>query len=154
MTNDDATRILCQFCDHTLPKAQWTHDAHLAACWAVVATTPAPDALEYLRNAIRSYNEATGVANTATSGYHETLTAYFVYAVAGLQAESVNAVLVAPRCRRDAPLQHWSRSRLFSECARSMWVEPDLEPLPPAVERSMDQAALSVKRESDRERCA
>ncbi|MEO1056634.1 MAG: hypothetical protein AAFY28_06930 [Actinomycetota bacterium] len=154
MTNDDATHILCHFGDHTLPKAEWTHDAHLAACWAVVATTSAPDALGFLRNAIRSYNEATGVANTPTSGYHETLTAYFVYTVAGLQADSVDAVLAAPRCRRDAPLRHWSRSRLFSECARSMWVEPDLEPLPPAVERSMEQAALSVKRETGRGRCA
>ncbi|MEM1334580.1 MAG: hypothetical protein AAGG08_14095, partial [Actinomycetota bacterium] len=82
-----------------------------------------------LRVAIRSYNEATGVENTATSGYHETITRYFVQAVAALRADDLATVLGARSCERGAPLRHWSRPILFGPAARARWVEPDLRPL-------------------------
>lgn len=129
MPDGASTRLFERFCDRSLPKTDWTHEAHLTACWVALSTRSEAEALEFLRDAIRSYNTATGVENTATEGYHETLTAYYVHAVASVDAAAVDDVFAASECSRDAPLAHWSRERLFGELARAQWVEPDLAPL-------------------------
>ncbi len=102
----------------------------LIRCWMTRQRHPEADAAAFLRKAIRRYNEATGVVNTETAGYHETLTRYYVGAVAGLRAASIDEVLEAPECQIDAPLRFWSRDRLFSVDARARWAGPDLMPLP------------------------
>jgi len=135
MIDSHTSRLFRRFCDRSLPRSQWTHEAHLGVCWAALDTRQPATALAFLRDQIRSYNEATGGANTPTSGYHETLTAYFVHAVAELRADTIDEVLAAPRCRREAPLRHWSRDRLFSRQARATWVDPDLEPLTSWISR-------------------
>src|SRR5512146_44410 len=59
--------------DRTLPKSDWTHAAHFAAAlWLLRHRGDA--AFSDMPPLIRAYNEATGVANTDTSGYHETIT--------------------------------------------------------------------------------
>jgi hypothetical protein len=87
---------------------------------------------------IRAYNVATGLANTVTSGYHETIT------IASLRATHswlrdrpgvaeyliLNEMLATPVGRSDWLFKYWSKAVLFSPTARSGWVEPDLEPLP------------------------
>lgn len=118
------------FCDRTLAKSDWTHEAHLRVCWAALATRDPGATVEFLRDAIKSYNEATGVGNTPTSGYHETLTRYYVEAVASLDSDRIDHVIGSPRCSRHAPLRHWSRDALFSPAARARWIEPDASPLP------------------------
>jgi hypothetical protein len=87
-------------------------------------------ALEHLRTAIRSYNESVGTANTDTDGYHETITRYYVGAVAAVRDLPLADVLAHPTCSRTAALDHWSRDLLFSVDARRHWIEPDLHPLP------------------------
>jgi hypothetical protein len=60
--------------DRTLPKSVWTHAAHFAsAVWLIRHQGRIFTARE-LPGFIRAYNEATGVANSETSGYHETIT--------------------------------------------------------------------------------
>ena len=125
-----AELILAHFSDCTLPKPQWTHEAHVVVCWGVLQEMEPEHALTHLRQAIRRYNEATGVANTTTDGYHETITAYYVGAVASLLPCDVTDALAAARCRRSAPLDHWSPAALFTPTARAGWVDPDLVPLP------------------------
>ena len=138
MNERDATRLVDEFERLRLPKPQWTHEAHLVVCRATLQGLDPAGALAHLRGAIRAYNDATGVANTDTSGYHETLTAYYVGAVDAAAPLSLDGLLAHPACTRTAPLTHWSRARLFSVEARRAWVEPDLEPLgwwwPDAVE--------------------
>lgn len=129
-----------RFCDRSLPKSDWTHEAHLRVCWAALAARDHTETIDFLRDAISSYNEATGVANTPTGGYHETLTRYFVGAVARLDAEQISTVLDAPRCRTTAPLAHWSSDLLFGHDARARWMPPDLAPLGwPTLDRSDDE---------------
>jgi hypothetical protein len=60
--------------DRTLPKSRWTHAAHFAAAIWVLMCRPDLEAPIALPPAIRAYNESTGVANTDTGGYHETIT--------------------------------------------------------------------------------
>ena len=130
MPDSKSLRTFEAFCDLTLPKADWTHEAHLVVCRvALVGRTPA-ETVDFLRDGIRAYNRATGVENTDSSGYHETLTRYYVAAVASLRTARLDDVLAAPCCATAAPLRHWTRAVLFSPAARADWVAPDLAPLP------------------------
>jgi len=72
-------RALAAFLDAwrggTLPKAAWTHAAHVAVCAAEAWPDVPLEALAArMKAGILAYNTAVGTANTATSGYHETLT--------------------------------------------------------------------------------
>ena len=110
----------------TLPKAAWTHEAHLAFGYATVRRHGVMDALPILRASIRRYNESTGVANTESSGYHETLTAYYCGAVALLQRDGhlLDDVVVHPLTSRVAPFEYWDRDLLMATPARLRWLEP------------------------------
>lgn len=123
----------------TLPKPEWTHEAHLGTCaWLILER---PDILPErdLGDLIRAYNISVGGVNDETQGYHETITQVFIRGVRmslaategqdGL-AVRVNALLIGPQGRRDWPLRFYSRELLFSVEARMGWVEPDLQPLP------------------------
>jgi hypothetical protein len=87
-------------------------------------------ALDALRAAIPAYNESVNGpgANTDTSGYHETITCYYAWAVASVVADggALDAVLADARTRREGPLAYWRRETLFSTAARRAWVAPDL----------------------------
>ena len=130
LDRDIPTRLVDAFHARTLPRREWTHEAHLVVCWYTLRERDVDGTVDALRTAIRSYNEATGTPNTETSGYHETLTRYYVLAIARHGGRGLDEVMQAPECRRDAPLRHWSRELLFSPTARRQWVEPDLVPLP------------------------
>ena len=108
--------------DRTLPKSEWTHAAHFAAaCWLLCRSDM--NALRDMPGVIRAYNEATGVANTDTSGYHETITlASLRAAKTWLDAhcdrplyESLNALLASEYGRSDWLLAYWSKAL----CSRS-----------------------------------
>jgi hypothetical protein len=124
--------------ERTLPKAQWTHAAHFAAALWMLHEHRELNASRLMPAWIRAYNEATGVNNTDTGGYHETITQASLRAArAFLEAqktlalhEMCNRLLDSPLGSPDWPLKYWSRARLFSVEARRGWLEPDLEPLP------------------------
>ena len=136
--HDDAIRKMGEgMLACTLPKAEWTHEAHIAAtCWLILERPDiAPE--RDLPALIRRYNISTGGVNDATQGYHETITQLFIRTLratlAGGEgrglAERVNAVLQGPEGRRDWPLRFYSRALLFSPEARLGWVEPDMAAL-------------------------
>lgn len=118
----------------TLPKAEWTHEAHLAACAWLVLERPDVALESELPGIISAYNVAVGGENTDTAGYHETLTQLYIIGVRrflrGCAAEGllakVNALLSSEIARRSWPLRFYSRELLFSVAARRGWVEPDL----------------------------
>jgi hypothetical protein len=123
--------------DRSLPKVEWTHAAHFAAaCWLLRRQDM--HAMCTMPGLIRAYNEATGVANTNTSGYHETITVASLRATRAWLAtrmdralhEALNELLASEYGRSDWLLAFWSRPLLFSVAARTTWVEPNLQPLP------------------------
>lgn len=133
----DAFVLRFQWC--TVPKAEWTHHAHLAVGTWHVQRLGAAAALPVLRAGIRALNESNGVANTETNGYHETITCAYVHLIAGFLAGGppattlalrVQALLGSPLARKDALLGYYSRDLLFSPRARRQWILPDLQPLP------------------------
>lgn len=124
-----------------LPKARWTHHAHLIVGLWYITHHGHPGALPVVRQRIRAFNEAVGTANTDTGGYHETLTRFFLGGIAGHLArhpgvplaDLASSLLRSPMADKDWPLTRYTRERLFSVTARLAWVEPDLpaSPMPP-----------------------
>jgi hypothetical protein len=133
----DIERIGLGVLTRTLPKPEWTHAAHFAAAFWLLSRSDR-DARREMPGLIRAYNEATGVANTDNSGYHETITlASLRVARAWLDARphkalhaSLAELLASDYGRSDWLLAYWSRPLLFSVEARRAWVEPDLRPFP------------------------
>jgi hypothetical protein len=123
--------------DRSLPKSSWTHAAHFAAALWLLRGCGAL-AMQSMPPLIRAYNEATGVPNTDTSGYHETITLASLRAARAWLADRpevalhvvLDEMLKTPFGRSDWLFNYWSRPVLFSVAARQAWVEPDLRPLP------------------------
>ncbi len=124
--------------ERTLPKSEWTHAAHFAAAiWLL--DHPDIDPFKDMPGFIRAYNEATGVENTDTDGYHETITLASLRAAkhildnapAGRSLfEIVNDLLASPYGSPGWILDYWSKEVLFSINARKTWIDPDQVPLP------------------------
>lgn len=132
---DDIAKFIRDFEACTLPRARWTHQAHLlVGLWYLSNHSP-DKALAIVRMRIRAYNEAVGTANTDTSGYHETLTRLFLNGIAAHMdqhsdaslPDSLALLLEAPLARNEWPLWYYSRERLYSVLARRQWVAPDLK---------------------------
>jgi len=139
--NSDAEveRIGRRLLDGSLPKAEWTHAGHFAAALWLLRARPDLDASREMPAIIRAYNLATGVANTDSGGYHESITQASLHMARRILADrspneplhEVHAALMAsPLGQKDWPLAYWSHTRLFSVEARRGWVDPDLQPLP------------------------
>jgi hypothetical protein len=124
--------------DRTLPKAAWTHSAHFAAVMWLLQCRPELKVSREMPGLIRAYNEATGGANTDTSGYHETITQASIRAarafLSGAPPQPLfvtcNALMRSYLGQPEWLLDYWTRSRLFSVEARRAWIEPDIRRLP------------------------
>ena|ERR1700722_15288680 len=136
-SDEEIGHIARQLLDRSLPRSAWTHSAHFAAALWLLKRRGL-HAMREMPPLIRAYNEATGTANTDSSGYHETITIASLRAAhAWLRnrpgaAEYVilNEMLETPIGRSDWLFKYWSKPVLFSAAARAAWIEPDLEPLP------------------------
>jgi hypothetical protein len=138
-TEPDIARIAAGVLDRTHPYPEWTHAAHVAAALWLLRH---PNVLRRhggIEPIIRGYNEAVGVPNSDTRGYHATITIASLRATAHALAQAapdaplapiLAALLASPLGRSRWLLAHWSEPRLMSVEARRGWLEPDLAPLP------------------------
>ncbi len=122
----------------SLPKSEWTHAAHFAAAVALLSERGLRAAETDMPGLIRSYNDATGVENSDTDGYHETITLAslrvahtFVVAATPnkMLFEITNTIMASPLGTPGWLIKYWSKEKLFSVEARRSWQEPDLKPL-------------------------
>jgi hypothetical protein len=134
---DEVVELIREFEASTLPRARWNHRAHLTVALWYASRLDADTALEAVRHGILRLNEACGVVSTPTSGYHETITRFYMQVVGHFvktEREGDWAVranrLIDRFGEKDLPLRHYSKDRLMSTAARAEWVEPDLSPLP------------------------
>lgn len=122
----------------TLERADWTHEAHLAACLYLLTERPDVNVDGEIAGIISRFNESVGGVNDDAAGYHDTITHAFVAGVrlllrdapGGGLAARVNALLLSPMGRRDWPLAFYTPELLFSVEARRSFVAPDRAPLP------------------------
>jgi hypothetical protein len=122
----------------THPYLNWTHLAHCAATLYLLLRKPEWVLEEKMPEIIRKYNSAIGVANTDTTGYHETLTIFYIRAIRDFLATegkglgpamALAALRQSPIGIREFVFDFYSREQLFSTTARREWVEPDIKPL-------------------------
>src|SRR3954468_6601064 len=92
----------------TLPRAEWTHEAHLAATTYLLLRRPDVDLEKELPGLIRRYNESVGGVNSDTEGYHETITRAFLHGARLFLSEAdpkaplhelINELLMSPMGR-------------------------------------------------------
>ena len=123
---------------HTLPAKDWTHEAHLTTGLWYVFHDGYEKALCKIRSGIISYNLAVGGKNTPDSGYHETITLFWMWLLdqfvehfgkdkefEEVRKAFINSIYTSAR----VPLQFFSKAHLMSTAARGRWVEPDLQEL-------------------------
>lgn len=129
--------LIREFDACTLPRHQWDHQVHLTVALWYLTHYSQPEATNYIRNGIQRYNLAQGIKTTKDSGYHETITLFWIQIVRrylsvgtanGSFVDIANALLHSYRNPR-LPLEYYSRERLMSWDARRSWVEPDLKPI-------------------------
>jgi hypothetical protein len=130
--------IATKFDNKTLPKQEWTHHAHMAVALAkLYPHNSVEQTLPMMRDGIKAYNIAVGTENTDTSGYHETLTVFWLQVVQAYCAafqpkgieEMYDSLIQTSLATTNFPLQFYSRELLFSTHARHQWIEPDIQGL-------------------------
>lgn len=134
-------RVKSEFLSRTLPKQEWTHEAHLrVGLWHLLHYSPS-ESMARLRHSIKKYNVSCRIKNTDSQGYHETITRFYVLLIEQfletniqLVNERINVDLLANRLiesygDRSLIFKYYSRDRLLSKTARHEWVEPDLKSL-------------------------
>ena|ERR1041384_2502572 len=132
--NNDIAQLVCEFEACTLARERWTHEAHLVVGLWYLVRHEAGAATALIRAGIKRYNQACGIVQTETSGYHETITLFYVRVIScylarapkGATIDELVRGLLATCGDRQLPLKYYSRERLFSAAARTSWVEPDL----------------------------
>jgi hypothetical protein len=133
---EEIESFIVAFEARTLPKPCWTHQAHLIVALWYNLRHRADEALDLVRENIKRYNEAVGTLNTETSGYHESITVFYMWAVrqfivdAGPEASLVELAnrLISGKCAaRSFPFEYYSRELLLSTEARLRRVEADVK---------------------------
>jgi hypothetical protein len=77
-TELEIDKFLAAFEGCTLPKARWTHGAHLLTGACYVHALGQIAAIDRMRICVKRYTDSVGGKNTETSGYHETITIAWV----------------------------------------------------------------------------
>jgi hypothetical protein len=117
----------------TLPREEWTHAAHVAMGAHYVFLLGEADALARMRQRVRAFNEAVGTINSTTSGYHETLTRFWIAVLARMRAvhpteselEYVQRAVTTYGSRGDLHRTYYTFDVVKSADARLNWVAPD-----------------------------
>lgn len=134
----EIVRLVEQFEDHSLPHGEWNHRAHLTVSLWYMLHYDEAEASSRMIDGIRAYNHAHGIRQTRCSGYHETITLFwltitrrFVRQVSQHESklDLVNEFLDRHEGQGALIFEYYSRERLFSWHARQCWLEPDLRPI-------------------------
>ena len=137
LTHDEIERLVREFEDCSLPRAEWTHRAHLTVALWYLFHHSGEEATIRIRNGIKRFNAAHGVVMTRDSGYHETMTLFWTLVIgkfilldgAGLSLLELANKMIERLDNSRLPFDYYSRERLLSWQARTSWIEPDLKPL-------------------------
>ncbi len=125
--------LIERFETRSLSKSDWTHAAHLTVALFYCASHPLGTARNLMRDGIFWLNDSHGTENSDTSGYHETLTWFWMDVVDNFihgrpkgepLYQMANALV--NEFDSDLPLRVYSRELLFSVTARRCYVAPDL----------------------------
>jgi hypothetical protein len=129
MTDVELTRALER---GEIANENFHHVSHLHVAWVYLAeSSSVGEAANKMRDTLRRFAAAAGNPEK----YHETITLFWVHflsrsyvASRGERLEDI--VRANPQLlEKNFPLAYYSAERLFSDEARTSWVDPDLKPL-------------------------
>jgi hypothetical protein len=123
-----------RFEDCKVSPAQFNHRAHIRLAYVYLSEHDTDAAYQLMKRSLLSFLEHNGVG---VSKYHETITRAWIEAVRHFMERSPdsetfdkfieqNSVMLDSKIM----LTHYSAEVLFSDEARSRFVEPNLEPIP------------------------
>src|SRR5579872_682618 len=132
--------LLRQFQDLTLPFDQWTHRAHVKVAYLHLLKYSYNEALARISAGIKKYNAHNNVPESETSGYNQTTTTAFLHLIAAIMraykhthpvknADEFCDVHTQLMSRNVLRFFYSPRQRMHPD-AKTMFVEPDLAPLP------------------------
>jgi hypothetical protein len=133
---DDDDSLWSAFEARTLTQAEWTHESHLRTAFLFAQRFGLDEAHLRMRAGIIRLNERHGLVETSARGYFETLTRVWLILVsdARLRTGALSSRELLERCPalldRTLPLRHYSKALLATARARSIFIDPDLAPLP------------------------
>jgi hypothetical protein len=130
MTDEELTRALER---GEITNHSFNHTSHLHVAWFYLSESGSVDeAANKMRQTLRRFAASAGKLEK----YHETITLFWVHILARAHAAKAGKTLeqivqASPGLlEKNFPFAYYSVERLFSDKARTSWVEPDLKPFP------------------------
>lgn len=128
----EIAEVVRTFEEATISRDAWKHAEHLTVALYYLSQHDIDMATERMRAGIFKLLGAFGVDLTSEMPYHETLTVFWMRAVASFNDMNSNlsplerANKLVQTFDKDYPLRFYSREYLFSDEARASFVEGDL----------------------------
>ncbi|MGH9947772.1 MAG: hypothetical protein ACRD6X_11275 [Pyrinomonadaceae bacterium] len=126
--------LVRSFEDATVSRDAWNHPEHLTVALCYLEKHDLETATAKMRLGILKLLNAFAVDLGKEMPYHETLTVFWMRTIADFNATKNGASLLektnelVAKYDKDYPLKFYSREFLFSDRARTAFVEPDLKP--------------------------
>ena len=137
-TEEEIDVWLAGFEAGTLAKERFgSHAGHVFTGACYVHRHGEAETMDLMRERVKAFNVAVGGQNTATAGYHETITVFWVKVLAGFRgefgaitrAEFARAAVERFGGRRDLLKEFYGFDVVASEEARRVWIAPELRSL-------------------------
>ena len=144
-TESEIDAFIHAFESGTLDKSRWTHAAHIFTGACYVHSFGEAAAIARMRDRVSAFNLAVGGQNTPTSGYHETITVFWIKLLATTLGapcldsetwvEPPTRSTFAHHCVRDLAPNRSIYADFYdfdlptSTEARRTWIPPNLRPL-------------------------
>lgn len=134
-TEKEILDVVRSFENGTISREKWKHAEHLTVAFYYIKNSSSLyEAIDKMRVGIFNLLQSFSVDLDKEMPYHETMTRFWVKVVYDFAkarngysvVETTNSIL-ENFGDKDLPLQFYSRELLFSNAARSNFVEPDLE---------------------------
>lgn len=134
LISDQDRAFLGDFEGGTVQPADFGHRAHIRLAYILLCVSDDDGALERMRQSLLSFLRHHGID---ASKYHETMTRAWILAVRHFmektpRSESADDFIDQNPQMLDSKIMmtHYSAGLLFSDEARTQFVEPDLDPIP------------------------
>ncbi len=131
------SELLRRFETQYIRRDEWTHTEHCRVAYLLIQKHDWAGAVHCMRECIIKLNNAQGVPNSDTRGYHETVTIAWLRLIAAamerntVTRSSQEFLQSNPHLLDKTTLaQYFSQHLLSSVLARQFFVHPDLIPLP------------------------
>ncbi len=129
---NEICELVERFENCTVSRDEWKHAEHLVVALYYVEKHGLDEAIDKMRSGIFRLLDSFGVDLEKEMPYHETLTVFWMRTVFAYclmrpdESLSEKASGLIASYDKDHPLRFYSNARLFSNEARSIYIEPDI----------------------------